>query len=206
MITERWGGGLVAANAPAALESRAYLPGKMRMDLSVVGACGAAGETLRADVTLAEAVADANAPVAAVASVRVWGEQRHLVAREAQKVAKYAGHYPPGQVMVGAAFDVFGGVGPGARMALACSAAVAEITSGRPQHVVRRELETAIGLVLVRQGALWHQRMAEANGVSGVWYPRVRASVAERRAARVARATEVRRSGRGQVDLSSVGR
>ena len=91
-------------------------------------------------------------------------------------------------------------------MALACSAAVAEITSGKPQHVVRRELETAIGLVIVRQGALWHQRMAEANRVSGVWYPRVRAAVTARRAERVARATEVRRSGHGHVELSLVGR
>jgi len=174
------------------------------MDLSVVGACCAAGgETMRTDVTFAEAVADTPAPVG---TARVWGEQRHLAAREAHKMAKYAGHYPPGQVMIGAAFDVFGGVGPGARKALACSAAVAEITSGRPQHEVRRELETAIGLVIVRQGALWHQRMAVANRVSGVWYPRVRASVTERRAERLARMREVRCSGNGRVDLSLVGR
>jgi len=140
----------------------------MRMDLSFAGVAPEGG-TLRADITRREGVSQGRR------TMREDGSGSHLGAAERYKRRKYAGRYPPPQLLEGFAVDSYGGVGPGAGAVMRMLAAVGAQLTGRAASELLRELEWTVGFVLVRFGAYLEQVAAQRARVT-VWYPKVRAA------------------------------
>ena len=138
------------------LESREWLPGKLRTDV-VAPAAHPSGNTLSEDVTCGETVgAPGHAP-------------RRLEAREASKDSKYARYYPPtwrGRARY---------AGSGGWLSAHCSR-IASVPAG----VVEADMWRAMGISLVRRLTYTYELAAVAqwgDGPTPGWVPRVRAVI-----------------------------
>ena len=149
------------------LESREWLPGKLRTDV-VAPATHPSGNTLSEDVTCGETVgAPGHAP-------------RRLEAREASKDSKYARYYPPTWVMRGAACSPLGEVGPGMREVVGWLSAHCSRIASVPAGVVEADMWRAMGISLVRRLTYTYELAAVAqwgDGPTPGWVPRVRAVI-----------------------------